>query len=268
MTEREIKYQEYDERIDRYLHKQMNAEERTAFKNEVNNNDELRKRLVAASLLAAGIADAGARHSQAQIDAIKHMSKEEFVNTAKPAASVAIKRGKSGKWWKWTTGIAAAAAIAIAVVPMLNQPVADSGPVIAEATKPKPVNTAPKPVKINLASLADKYNKLVPDESDEMAANGNKIRNGGTKEEMLALANSLAEAQRAENGPSLGAEDADAAKEELELYNDCVHWYKALAFLKANEKANAVAELKILKNQGKTEELIKRANGLLKELGK
>lgn len=269
MTDREIKYQEYDERIDRYLHKRMDGDERTAFEHDVNNDDELRKRLVAASLLATGIAQAGnRREGQAQIDAIRHMSKEEFLQAAKAKeAEKATAPGWMKKTRLWVAAIAAAIVIAL-VIPIFNKPVNTSAPVVTQAPKAK-VQKAPKaaaPVKPTLAQLADKYNKPVPGSSDEMAELANQIRQGGDKETMTALANSIVEAQDNAVATAKGAEDGEAVKEAHELYNDCAHWYKALALLKAGDKDAATSELTALRDTGHTQELVTRATRLLKEL--
>ena len=54
---REERYIEYDERIDRYLRNQMTDDERAAFEQDVEQDQELRERLVATSLLVQGIAE-------------------------------------------------------------------------------------------------------------------------------------------------------------------------------------------------------------------
>lgn len=53
---REERYIEYDERINRYLRNQMSDSERDVFEQDVDNDHELRERLVATSLLVQGIA--------------------------------------------------------------------------------------------------------------------------------------------------------------------------------------------------------------------
>ena len=68
---REERYIEYDERIDRYLRNQMDDSERTAFEQDVDNDQELRERLVATAMLVKGIAQEGMRREgRAQLDAI------------------------------------------------------------------------------------------------------------------------------------------------------------------------------------------------------
>ena len=108
---REERYIEYDERIDRYLRNQMDDEERKAFEQDVDNDQELRERLVDTALLAQGIAQAGMqREGQAQLDAIRQMSREEF----KRAAGI---KGRKPIWilMKWAASIAAIAVAAFGV---------------------------------------------------------------------------------------------------------------------------------------------------------
>ena len=63
-----------------------------------------------------------------------------------------------------------------------------------------------------------------------------------------------------------GAADEEEFKETQQNYADCTHWYKALAYLKANDKDYAINELKELIDHGQIDELIKRAKELLDQL--
>ena len=71
----------------------------------------------------------------------------------------------------------------------------------------------------------------------------------------------------AKHGPK-GGESEDEFKETLKNYEDCSHWYKALAYLKTNDKDSAVNELKELIDNGQIEELKERATELLGQLEK
>ena len=69
----------------------------------------------------------------------------------------------------------------------------------------------------------------------------------------------------AKHGPK-GADDEEEFKETQKNYEDCTHWYKALAYLKANDEDSAMSELKELIDHGQIDELIKRAKELLDQL--
>ena len=64
----------------------------------------------------------------------------------------------------------------------------------------------------------------------------------------------------------MGAENAEVIKEKQQMYNDCTHWYKALAYLKKGDKESAIRELRAVKEHGTNEELVNRASALLKKL--
>ena len=63
-----------------------------------------------------------------------------------------------------------------------------------------------------------------------------------------------------------GADDGDETKYTTANFNDCTHWYKALAYLKADDKQSAINELNELVEHGKNDYLIERATDLLEEL--
>ena len=101
---REERYIEQDKRIDRYLRNQMSAQERADFEQEVDNNQELRERMVATSLLVLGISQVGMRREGgAQLDAIRQMSRAEFIQATRG------KKNRRPVWsfMKWASGIAA-----------------------------------------------------------------------------------------------------------------------------------------------------------------
>ena len=134
---REERYIEYDERIDRYLRNQMSDSERTAFEQDVDNDQELRERLVATAMLVQGIAQEGMRREgQAQLEAIKQMSLDEYKTAIQddsiegiramiplhdddyddeddiPDSSVSKGARPIVTFMKWASGIAAAAIVA------------------------------------------------------------------------------------------------------------------------------------------------------------
>ncbi len=265
---REEKYQAWDERIDRYLRGRMDGDERVAFEQEVDGDEELRERLVATALLAQGIAQEGMRREgQAQLDAIRQMGRDEF----KAAA-----QGRKSRGPRWTTFAKWAAAAAAVVVLALCLPVflqhkdtVQQPQVAQQASKPSKAKpkVAKKPAKPTLASLADEYNKPFGNEPDAFV----DIRQQISKEDyhyMMAIVYDIDKVEwpATGHGPK-GANDDEAVKETLANYNDCTHWYKALAYLKAGDKETAVRELTELKEHGKVEELVSRANALLKRLG-
>ena len=259
------RYLEYDERIDRYLRNQMTDSERTAFEQEVDCNQELRERLVATSLLVQGIAQEGMRREgRAQLDAIKQMSQDDFI-----AATQSKKGGRPVlTFMRWASGIAAVALVVFGLY-LYNQPSPMQQPEIAEAVEEVPqVMVAEKPAKTTLASLADEYNEPFDGEPDQFVEIRKQIKKGNIKK-MMAVVDYIDKIEwpTAKHGPK-GADDRDDNKETLSNYEDCTHWYKALAYLKANDKASGVLELQKLIDNGQNEELVRRAASLLKELEK
>ena len=261
---REERHIEYDERINRYLRNQMCDEERSAFEQEVEQDQELRERLVATSLLVQGIAQEGMRREgQAQLDAIKQMSREEF--------NCASQREKTSKPFltimKWASSIAAVAIVAYGLYTFYPSSFTQQAE-MAEVVKETPAKPTPhrKPAKPTLASLADEYDKPFANEPDVFASIRNQIKQSGS-EDMMAVVYDIDKVEwpTANHGPK-GADDDEAFKETLSNYNDCTHWYKALAYLKAGDKDSAISELNELKKNGKIEELVRRATALLEKL--
>ncbi len=261
---REERYIEYDERIDRYLRNQMSDDERAAFEQDVDNDQELRERLVATSLLVQGIAQEGMRREgKAQLAAIKQMSEEEF------RQAIQVKKSKNPFWtfMKWASGAAAAAIVAYGLYtyyPLTSK----HHPEIAKVDKKSPTKQAKskKPTEPTLASLADEYNKPFSSEPDKFADIRKQIQKSGS-EDMMAVLYDIdnVEWPTAKHEPK-GAADDEVYKELQQNYADCTHWYKALAYLKAGEKESAVKELSELIDHGAVEELMNRATDLLNKL--
>ena len=257
--ERNIKY---DERIDRYLRGLMGDDERANFEQDVDNDQELRERLVATAMLAEGIAQEGMeREGQYQLDTIKEMSPEEF----EQAISDETGR-KPGFVVKWAAAIATVAIGAGGLLyPILLRPpvpmIAENKNKIEAPAKPNVVKTPAKPT---LASLAKEYNRPIAGEPDEFVAIRQHIQQGDS-EDLMAVIDKVEAPQYIEGAK--GAEDADVIKEAQQLYADCTHWYKALVYLKNSDKDSAITELKAVKEHGTNEELVNRASALLKKLG-
>lgn len=260
----EEKYIEYDERIDRYLRNLMDDSERTAFEHDVDNDQELRERLVATAMLVNGIAQAGMqREGQAQLDVIKQMNREEYIQATQG------KKVRNPMWtfMKWASGIAAVAIVAFCFYTLRPATTGDD-PVIAQneqaevsrPTQPK------KPTKPTLASLVKEYNRPIAGEPDKFVAIRQKIQSEQSND-MMAVVFDIdnVEAPQYVEGAK-GAEDADAIKETQRLYSDCTHWYKALAFLKRRDKDRTISELNELIEQSHNEILVERATELLKKL--
>ena len=261
---REERYIEYDERIDRYLRNQMDDSERTAFEQDVDSNQELRERLIATAMLVKGIAQAGMQQeSQAQLDAIKQMNREEFVQVTQG------KKGRNRIWtfMKWASGIAAVAIVACGIY--MFYPSHTLGQIKQTAkVEETPVKTkvTPKPTKPSLASLADEYNKPFDNEPEEFVSIRQQLKKGASKD-MMAVVYDIDKVEwpTAKHG-SKGADDEDEIKNTTDNFNDCTHWYKALAYLKMGDKENAINELNELIEQGHNEILVERATDLLKKL--
>lgn len=266
---------EYDERINRYLRGLMGDDERAAFEQEVDGNEELRERLISTSLLVQGIVQEGMqREGQFQLDTISQMSPEEFEKatmgepqTAAASQPMAPKRSKSQFWW--ISGLAASIALVVGL--FLMNPASHVESVEAnEAVSESAIELeSPKTIKQpTLASLATEYNKPIAGESDEFVAIRQQIQNGDSKD-MMAVVYDIDKIQApTSNEGAMGAENAEVIKEMRQMHNDCTHWYRALAFLKKGDKDSAVRELNNVKEHGSNEDLVKRATDLLKKLEK
>lgn len=261
---REERYIEQDERIDRYLRNQMGAQERADFEQEVDGNQELRERLVATSLLVQGISQVGMRREgQAQLDAIRQMSRDEFVRATQGKKS----RRPVWSFMKWASGIAALAIIAYGLYIFYpTRPVEQAE--MAQTVEKAPVKPTRKPAKPTLASLADEYNKPFGSEPDQFVTIRQQIK-AGRRQDMMAVVYDIDQVEwpTSKHEPK-GAADEEEFKETQQNYADCTHWYKALAYLKAGERESAIKELNELIDHGTVEELVNRATGLLKELEK
>jgi hypothetical protein len=279
---------EYDERINRYLRGLMGDDERKAFEQEVDGNEELRERLVSTSLLVQGIIEEGMnREGQYQLDTISQMSPEEFeeatMGESLPYAESADmtidtpidldapdapKRSKSQFWW--ISGLAASIALVVGLFlinPTTNQQPSDVAYEVAcdTAIEIESPITIKQPT---LASLAKEYNKPIAGEPDKFVAIRQQIQNEEAKD-MMAVVYDIDKIQAPTyNEGAMGAENAEVIKEMQQMHNDCTHWYKALAFLKKGDKDSAIRELNNLKEHGSNEDLVKRATALLKKLKK
>ncbi len=261
MTEEE-RHIEFDKRIDRYLRNLMSAEERAAFEQDVDNDQELRERLVATSLLVQGIArDGMRREGQAQLNAIGQMSQDEFnraIKRRKPSRAKAL--------GAWAAGIAAALVLIVgfkAFYPTLKHQPEMAKERTSRSQKPVVSQLPEEPT---LASLADEFNKPFDGEPDDFVSIREQIKKGGAQD-MMAVVEDIDKLEwpTAKHGPK-GADDEEVFKSTLDNYNACTLWYKALAHLKADDKENALKELDELVENGKNEELVNRASALLKQL--
>ena len=263
---REERYIEYDELIDRYLRNLMDDSERTAFEHEVDNNPELRERLVATAMLVKGIAQAGMRREgQAQLDAIKQMNREEYIRATQGKKS----RNPMWTFMKWASGIAAIAIIACGLFMFYPSHTMEQTEQTAMAEElPMVLDNPEESAKPTLASLANEFNKPFSSEPDEFVSIRQQIMKGASKD-MMALVYDIDKVEwpTANHGPK-GADDDEEFKKTLKHYEDCTHWYKALAYLKANDKDSAINELKELIDHGHIDELTKRATELLDQLEK
>lgn len=261
---REERYIEQDERIDRYLRNQMGAQERADFEQEVEGNQELRERLVATSLLVQGISQVGMRREgQAQLDAIRQMSRDEFVQATQGKKS----RRPVWSFMKWASGIAALAVIAYGLYTFYPAHPVEQAEMAQTVEKAHVKPTKPRKLaKPTLASLADEYNKPFGSEPDQFVTIRQQIKDGRSQD-MMAVVYDIEKVEwpTAKHGPK-GASDDEVIKELTDNYSDCTHWYKALAYLKAGDRESAVKELTELIEHGKTEDLVNRATALLKKL--
>ena len=277
MMTREERYIEYDKRIDRYLRGLMGDDERKAFEQEVDGNEELRERLVSTSLLVQGIVEEGMRREgQAQLDAIKQMSPDDFGQAIRGDQGHAAAKGNpKPSWWtkaKTWSIIGIAASIALVIGFFAFNPTAKQNPQVMAEQSSKEIktqsNTVTAAARPTLASLAKEYNRPIAGEPDEFVTIRQQIQQRDSKD-MMALVNDIDKIEMpAYNEGAKGAEDADVIREMQQLHADCTHWYKALAYLKVNDKASATKELNELLNQGQNEDLVKRATALLKKLEK
>ena len=253
---------EYDERINRYLRGLMGDDERTAFEQEVDGNEELRERLVSTSLLVQGIVEEGMqREVQYQLDTISQMSPEELEEAANG------KKKGMPLFMRWAAAIAAIAIVAFCFN-VLRPSATEDSPVIAQNEQVKVSRPAQpkKTTKPTLASLASEYNKPIAGEPDEFVAIRQQIQNEDSKD-MMAVVYDIDKIQAPTyNEGAMGAENAEVIKEKQQMYNDCTHWYKALAYLKKGDKESAIRELRAVKEHGTNEELVNRASALLKKL--
>ena len=257
---REEKYIEYDERINRYLRGLMSDDERMAFEQEVDGNEDLRERLVSTSLLVQGIIEDGMnREGQYQLDTIKEMTQEEFIQATK---------SKKNTFFRWATGIAAIAVLALCLPVFFTTNNTEESVVACEEACDTAIEIE-EPITIKqptLASLAKEYNKGFSNEPNEFVAIREKIEQEAGKD-MMAVVYDIEkiDAPNYIEGAK-GAEDAEVVKETQRLYSDCTHWYKALAYLKKGEKQTAIKELNEVKEHGSNEELVNCASALLKKL--
>ena len=258
---------EHDERINRYLRNQMSDEERATFEQDVEQDEELRERLVATSLFVEGIAREGMRREgRAQLDAIKQMDEKDFM-----AAVTRTKQKQTNQFarlMKWASGIAAVAIVAFGFY-AYNSSSPKLGSQMADVVESRPViekSVAAAPPKPSLASLADEYNRPFGNEPDEFVTIRERIRRG-EGQDMLAVVEGIdrIEWPAFQEGPK-GAADEDAIEESRSTYHDCAHWYKALAYLKSGKKEMAINELHELQKNCKTEALIERTLILLERL--
>ena len=282
---------EYDERINRYLRGLMGDDERTAFEQEVDGNEELRERLISTSLLVQGIVEEGMqREGQYQLDTISQMSPEEFeeatMGESLPYAESADmtidtpidldfldspdapKRSKSQFWW--ISGLAASIALVVGLF-LINPTTSQQTSDVAYEMACDTAIEIESPITIKqptLASLADEYNKPIAGEPDEFVAIRQQIQNEDSKD-MMAVVYDIDKIEAPTyNEGAMGAENAEVIKEMQQMHNDCTHWYKSLAFLKKGEKSNAISELNYVKEHGRNKDLVKRATALLKKLEK
>lgn len=288
---------EYDERINHYLRGLMGNDERMAFEQEVDGNEELRERLVSTSLLVQGIVEEGMqREGQYQLDNISQMSPEEFeeatMGESLPYAESADmtidtpidldfldssdssdapdapKRSKSQFWW--ISGLAASIALVVGLF-LINPTTSQQPSDVAYEVACDTAIEIESPITIKqpkLASLAKDFNRPITGEPDEFVAIRQQIQNEDAKD-MMAVVYDIDKIEAPTyNEGAMGAENAEVIKEMQQMHNDCTHWYKALAFLKKGEKSNAISELNYVKEHGRNEDLVKRATALLKKLEK
>ena len=291
---REEKYIEYDERINRYLRGLMSDDERMAFEQEVDGNEDLRERLVSTSLFVQGIIEEGMnREGQYQLDTIKEMTQEEFEEATmgeslpyaesadmtietpidldfidSPDAPDAPKRSKSQFWW--ISGLTASIALVVGLF-LINPTTSQQPSDVAYEVACDTTIEIESPITIKqptLASLAKEYNKPIAGEPDEFVAIRQQIQNEEAKDMMTVVYDIDKIQAPTYNEGAMGAENAEVIKEKQQMYNDCTHWYKALAYLKKGDKDSAIRELNNLKEHGSNEDLVNRATALLKKLKK
>lgn len=272
----------YDELIDQYLHGLMSEKERAVFEQDVKNDNDLRERLHATLLLVEGMRKDGARQNQAQFDAVKSMSEEEFLDAIKPefnsedeegttAASISTPPAAAnrGRWIMWTVGIAAAIALIIAVRPLLFNSTSSFAPSSDNLSVS------------GLVALVEEYNQPLDNAPKEFESIRDQINNSNNKDALALvdniqeLADDLKISIPVDAGVTKGVDEksdepsntASTKSENSEInYDDYACWYKALAYMKAGEKDKAVEQLNILKENGTDSSLIEKANELLKKI--
>lgn len=271
----------YDERIDRYLHGLMSEKERAVFEQDVKNDDNLRERFHATLLLVEGVRKEGARRNQAQFDAVKSMSEEEFLDAIKPesdsegeevpsAASIPAPPAAAnrGRWIKWAVGIAAAIALIIAVIPLFFYS--------SSSFAPPSDNLSVS----SLVALADDYNQPLEGEPKEFESIREQINNSNNKDALALvdtiqeLADNIKSSILVDPGGTRGLHEKSKdhhfrhtkSENSAIVYDDYACWYKALAYLKAGEEDKAVEQLNNLKENGADCSLIEKANELLKRI--
>lgn len=284
---REERYINHDERIDRYLRNLMGDSERAAFEQDVDNDQQLRERLVATAMLVQGIAQEGMRREgQAQLDAIKQMSLDEYKTAIQddsidgiramipidyedddiPGSSDSKRYRPFARFMKWASGIAAVSIVAYGLYTFI--PKETQQPEMAEIVEEAPTKPVKpkKHAKPTLASLVDAYNKPFAGEPDAFVDIREQIRENKSKD-MMAVVYDIDKVEwpTANHGPK-GADDNEEIKNTTDNFNDCSLWYKALAYLKKGDKESAINKLDELTEKGHNEVLIERASELLKKL--
>ena len=171
---------------------------------------------------------------------------------------------------KWAAGFAAVAFIAYGIYtfyPTASTHQVEMTEVVQESHASHKMTTT-EPVKPTLARLAEKYNKPFDNEPAAFISIREQIQQGSTKE-MMAVVDEIDRIEwPTTNHEPKGAADDIVFKETLSNYNDFTHWYKALAYLKADDKESAIKELNEIIDHSTVEELVSRASDLLKKLKK
>lgn len=99
-----IDYEYFDSQVDKYLRNQMTAEEETAFKAELDADEEKKQRARTIALMILSMQKVGRGRDQRIIDTIKTMSEEQFRNVALKPHAVSL--------WPRITKYASAACVA------------------------------------------------------------------------------------------------------------------------------------------------------------
>ena len=260
----------YDERIDQYLRGLMSEKERAVFEQDVKNDDSLRERFYATLLLVEGIRKEGARRNQAQFDAVKSMSEEEFLEAIKPESEPGVEvpaaatTAGGGRWIKWAVGIAAAIALIIAIKPLLFAP--------------------PSADLSVLEALVEEYNQPLDNAPKEFESIRDQINNSSNKDALALVKHIQGIGDDAVNSIEINPVETRSSNRDTNTdsptsndpsqqlvnpavnYDDFVCWYKALAFMKAGEKDKAVEQLNNLMKNGTDRGLIEKAKELLNKI--